>query len=174
MSPVLEQHTLDFISHSESQTHRLGARLAEYLNPGDVVGLVGDLGSGKTRWVQGVCRGLGIEGPVVSPTFTLINEYQGRLPVYHIDLYRLENPAEIATIGLEDYLYGSGVSLIEWADRINNLLPDDHLTIELTYLEITKRRVVIRPQGRRFESILADYKKAVFAQPHNSSYDFSH
>ncbi|MCB0153902.1 MAG: tRNA (adenosine(37)-N6)-threonylcarbamoyltransferase complex ATPase subunit type 1 TsaE [Anaerolineae bacterium] len=167
MSPVLEPNTLDFISHSESQTHRLGARLAEYLGPGDVVALEGDLGSGKTRWVQGVCRGLGVSGPVVSPTFTLVNEYHdGRLPIYHIDLYRLDSVAEIETFGLDDYLYGDGVTLIEWADRISGQLPPAHLTIQLHHMEMTKRRVVIRPYGRRFTTLLADYKKAVFAQPY--------
>lgn len=168
MSPVLEPNTLDFISHSESQTRRLGERLAQYLEPGDIVALVGDLGTGKTRWVQGVCRGLAITEPVVSPTFTLVHEYQGRLPIYHIDLYRLENLAEIETIGLDDYLFGVGVTLIEWADRIRDQLPENHLTVELYHLEAAKRRMVIRPHGPRFEALLPIYKKAVFAQLHPS------
>ena len=164
MSPLFEQHTLDFISHSEAQTRRLGARLAAFLNPGDVLALIGDLGTGKTRWVQGVCQGLGVIDPVISPTFTLVNEYQGRCPVYHIDLYRLANSAEIVTLGLEDYLYGPGVSLIEWADRAKNFLPADYLTVELYHLEETKRRVVLRPQGQRFVTLLHAFKQAAFAR----------
>jgi tRNA threonylcarbamoyladenosine biosynthesis protein TsaE len=166
MSPVFGQQTLDFISHSETQTRRLGVRLASLLHPGDVLALVGDLGSGKTRWIQGVCRGLGVTDPVVSPSFTLVNEYAGRWPVFHIDLYRLANASEALTFGLEDYLYGSGICLIEWADRARNLLPSAYLTIELYHLEETKRRVVIRPHGHRFETLLEAFKETAFALYH--------
>ncbi len=166
MPPILEPNTLDFISHSETQTRRLGARLAPLLTPGDVLALVGDLGSGKTRWIQGVCQGLGVTDPVISPTFTLVNEYRGRYPVYHIDLYRLADTSEFATFGLEDYLNGSGISLIEWADRAKNLLPAEYLTVELYHLEETKRRVVLRPQGQRFITLLEAFKQTTFAQQH--------
>lgn len=162
MSPIVAPNTLDFISHSEDQTRRLGMRLAALLEPGDVLALTGQLGTGKTRWVQGVCQGLNVTGTVNSPTFTLVNEYYGRLPVYHIDLYRLSAPEEVLTFGLDDYLYGSGVSLIEWADRAEAYLPDDYLTVELYHLEETKRRVVLRPRGARFIDILERFKKAAF------------
>lgn len=165
MSPVFGPNTLDFISHSEAQTRRLGARLAPLLQPGDVLALMGDLGSGKTRWVQGVCQGLGVTEPVISPTFTLVNEYQGeRWPIYHIDLYRLASPAETFTFGLEDYLYGSGISMIEWADRAKDVLPPDYLVVGFYYLEATKRRIVLHPHGQRFIMIIQAYKEAVFAQ----------
>lgn len=164
VSPVFQQDTLDFISHSEAQTRRLGERMAGLLQPGDVLALVGDLGSGKTRWIQGVCRGLGVTGPVVSPTFTLVNEYEGQWPVYHIDLYRLADAAETRSFGLEDYLYGTGVSLIEWADRAVEFLPVDRLVIELYHLEETKRRVVLRPHGQRFMALLQAFKEATFAR----------
>lgn len=163
MSPIFTPNTLDFISHSEAQTRRLGARLAPLLNPGDVVTLDGDLGSGKTRWVQGVCQGLGITEPVVSPTFTLVNEYQGRWPVYHIDLYRITDASEVLTFGLEDYLYGAGISLIEWGNRAADFLPANYLAIELYHLEETKRRVVLYPHGERFIKLLTAYKEASFA-----------
>ena len=168
MSPVFGQNTLDFISHSETQTRRLGARLAVSLNSGDVLALVGELGSGKTRWVQGVCQGLEVTDIVNSPTFTLVNEYIGRLPVYHIDLYRLGDVTEIFSLGLEDYLYGAGVSLIEWADRAEDYLPDDYLIVELYHLEETKRRIVLRAHGQRFIKVLADFKETAFAQHHPS------
>jgi tRNA threonylcarbamoyladenosine biosynthesis protein TsaE len=164
VSPIFAPDTLDFISHSEAQTRRLGARLGSLLEPGDVVALVGDLGSGKTRWVQGVCEGLGVTDPVISPTFTLVNEYRGRYPIYHIDLYRL-TAAETLTFGLEEYLDGEGISLIEWADRAGEVLPESYLAVELYYLEETKRRIVLRPQGQRFIKLLADFKAAAFAQP---------
>ena len=164
MSPIVVPNTLDFISHSETQTRRLGSRLAALLEPGDILALIGELGTGKTRWVQGVCEGLDVTNPVISPTFTLINEYQGRWPVYHIDLYRIEDPQELATLGLEDYLYGSGICLIEWADRAAEILPESHLAIELYHLEETKRRVVLRPHGARFAQVLTAYKKSTFSR----------
>jgi tRNA threonylcarbamoyladenosine biosynthesis protein TsaE len=167
VSPVFDPQTLDFISHSETQTRRLGARLASLLQPADVLALVGDLGSGKTRWAQGVCRGLGVNAPVVSPTFSLVNEYQGKWPVYHIDLYRLVDAAETLTFGLDEYLYGSGISLIEWADRASDFMPPDYLTVELYYLEETKRRVVLRPQGQRYANLIAVYKEIAFAIYHS-------
>ncbi len=163
MSPILAPNTLDFISHSEAQTRRLGRRLAAFLNPGDVLALIGDLGSGKTRWIQGVCQGLEVTDPVISPTFTLVNEYYGRWPIYHIDLYRLSKSTEALTFGLEDYLYGSGISLIEWADRADEFFPNDYLAVELYHLEETKRRVVLRPHGIRFIKVLAAFKEAAFA-----------
>lgn len=166
MSPVFGQTILDFISHSEAQTRRLGVRLAALLQPGDVLALVGDLGTGKTRWVQGICRGLDVTDPVVSPSFTLVKEYEGRWPVYHIDLYRLSDAVETLTFGLEEYLYGSGISLIEWADRATDFLPDDHLTIELFHLEQTKRRVVLRPYGQRFVTVVEAFKETAFALYH--------
>ncbi len=174
MSPIFGQDTLDFISHSEAQTRRLGQRLAVLLRPGDVLALNGALGTGKTRWAQGVCRGLGVTDPVNSPTFTLVNEYEGRYPVYHIDLYRLgesaesfansESPAkdEALTFGLEEYLYGNGITLIEWAERAKILLPPDYLAVELYHLEDTKRRIVLRSRGQRFKPVLATFKEKVF------------
>ncbi len=164
MSPIVAPDTLDFISHSETQTRRLGVRLASFLMPGDVLALSGDLGTGKTRWAQGVCKGLAVTEPVVSPTFTLVNEYTGHLPVYHIDLYRIVNESEVLTFGLEDYLYGDGVTLIEWAERAGSYLPENHLSIELFHLEETKRRVVLRPYGRRYADLLADFKESAFAR----------
>ncbi|MDX1520881.1 MAG: tRNA (adenosine(37)-N6)-threonylcarbamoyltransferase complex ATPase subunit type 1 TsaE [Anaerolineae bacterium] len=170
MSPILTEGSLDFISHSEAQTQRLGLRLAQFLEPGDVIALIGDLGSGKTRWVQGVCRGLGVDDsvPVISPTFTLINEYEGQLPIYHIDLYRLTDTNEMLNLGLEDYLFGAGVTLIEWADRAETLLPDNHLTVELYHLEPTKRRIVMQANGGRGTTLLHQFKHSAFAHPHTS------
>jgi tRNA threonylcarbamoyladenosine biosynthesis protein TsaE len=110
---------------SVGETRSLGRQLADLLTDGDVVALYGDLGSGKTEFVRGVCTGLGIaEGAVRSPSFTLVNEYSGgRLNVFHVDAYRLSGPEEFADIGFEEYLGGDGVCLIEWAERIEALLP---------------------------------------------------
>lgn len=164
VSPIVAPNTLDFISHGEQQTIRLGVRLAAFLQPGDVLALTGELGTGKTRWAQGVCQGLNVTDTVNSPTYTLVNEYRGRLPIYHIDLYRLAETAEALTFGLDDYLYGDGVTLIEWAERAAGFLPENYLSVELYHLEETRRRVVLRPYGDRFLTLLNDYKKAVFTR----------
>jgi len=121
------------------------------LEAGDVVALIGELGAGKTTMAQGIARGLGVgeRCTIASPTFTLINEYQGRVPLYHLDFYRIDNPADCANLGLEEYLYGEGVALIEWADKMGSLLPSDYLLVKLAYVDDQVRRVEIRGMGDR-------------------------
>jgi len=120
-----------FISYNELATIKWGRKLSQLLEPGDVIGLFGDLGSGKTRTIQGICQGLACGDQVSSPTFTIINEYRGRLPIYHFDLYRIESEQEIFDLGYEEYFYDEGICLIEWAERIESLLPVNHLEIHL-------------------------------------------
>ncbi|MCS7260679.1 MAG: tRNA (adenosine(37)-N6)-threonylcarbamoyltransferase complex ATPase subunit type 1 TsaE [Anaerolineae bacterium] len=165
MASIFDQRTLDFISHSEAQTRRLGARLGELLQGGEVIALQGALGSGKTRWVQGLAQGLGVQEPVTSPTFTLIHEYHGRHTLYHIDMYRITQLAEALDLGLEDYLYGDGVCVIEWAERIAAALPRDHLWITLYHLDETKRRIVMHATGERHFQLLKDFHRLAFAVP---------
>jgi tRNA threonylcarbamoyladenosine biosynthesis protein TsaE len=112
------------ISRSAEETFAAGHAHAASVQPGDVLALVGDLGAGKTQWVKGLAAGLGSDAPVTSPTFTLIHEYHGgRLPLYHIDCYRLEGPGELLGIGLDEYLDGRGVLVIEWADKFPEVMP---------------------------------------------------
>ena len=111
------------VTHSADATEAAGEGLGRTLAAGDVVGLCGELGAGKTCFVRGVARALGVEGRPVSPTFTLINEYRGVRPVYHVDAYRVESLAELAALGLEEYFDGDGVTLVEWADAMRALLP---------------------------------------------------
>jgi tRNA threonylcarbamoyladenosine biosynthesis protein TsaE len=123
------------ISRSAADTFAFGRELARQLKPGDVVALTGDLGAGKTVLVKGIADGLGVEQPVTSPTFTIIHEYRGgRLPLAHVDLYRLDNVEQALAIGIEDYLGGEAVTVIEWAEKIAPLLPERarriHLRIE--------------------------------------------
>ena len=118
--PILDEHTLDFVSHSPDQTRRLGLRLGPLLQAGDIICLEGELGSGKTCLAQGVGEGMGVSAPITSPTFILIAEY--RLPpptptLYHIDLYRIGKESEIAELGWEDHL-GQGVIVVEWAEKL--------------------------------------------------------
>ena len=122
------------VTQSEKETFELGEKFAENLNTGDVVALFGELGSGKTRMIQGICSGLGVQELVSSPTFTLINQYYGRVTVYHFDFYRLSSIEEVRNIGSEEYFYNNGVSLIEWADRIADLLPPKRYEIILDHV----------------------------------------
>ena len=118
------------ISRSESDTFEYGRKLAEAAKPGEVYLLDGDLGVGKTVFTKGFARGLGIEEPVSSPTFTILQIYEkGRLPLYHFDVYRIEEPEEMEEIGLDEYIDGDGVCLIEWAGRIEELLPEDVIVV---------------------------------------------
>lgn len=122
---------LDMVSHSPDETRRVGALLGALLAPGDVLLLEGRLGAGKTVFAQGVAIGLGVADPVTSPTFTLIHEHAGRVPMYHVDLYRLAGDTEAALIGLQEYLGGNGVAVVEWPERAAGLMPPEHLRIVL-------------------------------------------
>src|SRR3990172_9040437 len=142
-----------FTSHSPQETQRLGALLGSLARKGDVCLLVGQLGAGKTCLVQGIAWGLGIQEYVRSPSFVLVGQYQGRLLLYHVDLYRLERVPEIADLGLEEYFEGGGVSVVEWADRAGELMPPEHLLVRLETLgEEEERLIRLTPVGERYEA----------------------
>jgi len=162
VASIFDQQTVDFISHSEAQTRRLGARLGGLLNGGEVIALQGELGAGKTRWVQGMGQGLKVNVHVTSPTFTLVNEYLGRLTLYHIDLYRINQVGEALDFGLEDYLYGDGVCVIEWAERVAEALPPDRLWITFHHLDDTNRRLTLHADGDRYRQLLKDFQRLAF------------
>jgi tRNA threonylcarbamoyladenosine biosynthesis protein TsaE len=144
-----------FTIESESETQRFGEKVAAALCPGDVVGLMGDLGAGKTTLAGFVAHGLGVpeDTAVTSPTFVLINEYRGRMPVYHIDLYRLSSPEELYDLGIWEYYGGQGVCLVEWCDRFKDLWPEDALMIRIDLAEGEKRRITLSGVGRGRELI---------------------
>jgi len=145
---------LEIISHGPEETQTLGARIGELSLPGDVYLLTGELGAGKTCLTQGIARGLDITEYAVSPSFILVRELYGRLPLYHIDLYRLDHLEEIADLGLDDYLYGNGVCVVEWAAKGLGLLPEEYLLVEISYLSDTDRRLQLKPSGPRYLEIL--------------------
>ena len=119
-------------TNSPQETKELGKKMAERAKPGDVFTLVGDLGVGKTVFTQGIAEGLGIDEPVNSPTFTIVQEYEsGRMPFYHFDVYRIGDPEEMDEIGFDDYIYGDGLCLIEWADLIEEILPEKRVAIRI-------------------------------------------
>ena len=131
------------ISRSPKETQALGEHLGARLEAGAVVACIGELGAGKTCFLQGLARGLGVESMVTSPTFVLVNHYRGRLPVYHLDAYRTETLTELLDIGVEDLLHGDGVTVIEWADKLLPLLPSHTITVTITGLGDEPRRIVI-------------------------------
>ena len=139
-----------FTTNGPEETEALGKRLARSLKPGSVVALYGELGSGKTTLTKGIALGLNIKGYVKSPSFTIVNVYaEGTLTLYHIDLYRVSVKAELSELGLEEYVYGEGVSVIEWAERAegSGLLPEDSLRITLSYAGEDKRSIEVEADG---------------------------
>ena len=124
---------MDYLTHNEAETEALGARLAAALSPGAVVAYRGGLGMGKTAFTRGLARGLGYPGRVTSPTFTIVNEYEGgRLPLFHFDMYRLADADDLFDIGWEDYLDRGGVCAVEWSEQVADALPDDTIYVTLT------------------------------------------
>ena len=132
------------ISSSEQETRELGKRMSQQVTPGTVISLRGSLGAGKTVFAKGFAEGLGITEAIVSPTFTLVQEYDGRLKLYHLDLYRLSGEDEFESMGGEDFLYSDGVALIEWSEKIEDMLPDDTIFINITINEDLTRSIEIR------------------------------
>lgn len=135
-------------------TRRFGERLGKKLRPGDILGLDGPLGAGKTSLVAGIARGLGAPAPATSPTFTLVNEYRGRLPLYHVDLYRLQGAGELAELGLWELAESGGVMAVEWLSRFPGALPGDRLQIEIAFGEPKGRTLTISARGPRSREIL--------------------
>lgn len=142
-------------TRSESETLFLGKMLGGMLKPGDLVTLNGDLGAGKTCLARGVGSGLDVAGRVKSPSFALVNEYEGRIPLYHMDVYRLDNPAEIEDLGYEEYFYGTGATLVEWAERISSYLPEQRLDIMISKVpnDEDTRKITLSPRGERYEKM---------------------
>lgn len=130
------------------QTQNFAERLAAFLQPGDLLALEGDLGAGKTTFTQGLARGLGVRNVVNSPTFTIIKEYQGRLPLYHMDVYRVGD--DVDSLDLDDYFFGEGVCVVEWASLIEDVLPPERLTIFLRTAGDEQRLIELVPQGDRY------------------------
>ena len=138
-------------TNTVEETMELGFKLGKVCPKNKVLCLTGDLGTGKTHFTKGFAKGLGIEATITSPTFTLIHEYQeGRLPFYHFDVYRVNDLEEVLDLGFDEYIYGEGITLIEWADLIEPLLPDDFIQIKIEKVEgnLTKRKITFNPFGK--------------------------
>ncbi|WP_411682425.1 tRNA (adenosine(37)-N6)-threonylcarbamoyltransferase complex ATPase subunit type 1 TsaE [Clostridium thailandense] len=122
---------MEFITNNADSTMKLGRKLGHFLKSGDIVCITGDLGAGKTHFTKGVAEGLDIKDPITSPTFTIVNEYEGRLKLNHFDVYRVSDPDEIEAIGFDEYIFSNAVTIIEWANFIEELIPKEHIWINI-------------------------------------------
>lgn len=149
--------SLKLTTRSPEQTQLLGVHLGELAREGDVLLLTGELGAGKTCLVQGIATGLGVREYAFSPSFVIVREYHGRLPLYHVDLYRLDRAEEIADLGLEEYFLGDGVCVVEWAEKGREVTPPENLLITIHYIATsqTARSIALKPQGRRYQELMA-------------------
>lgn len=166
MSPILDANSLECPSHGPEQTRRLGVRMGELLRAGDLVCLEGALGAGKTCLAQGIGRGCGVTESLISPTYTLIHEYQRPHEgptLYHVDLYRIAGVPEALHLGLDDYLDDvAAITVIEWPERVEELLPEDRLWITLRHLKGSKRILLFSAHGTRYELLLREFRKRAF------------
>ena len=141
-----------YITHAPEETEALGERLAAVLNPGDVIAFYGDLGAGKTAFTRGLARGLGIQGPVTSPTYTIVNEYlNGRMPLFHFDMYRLETADDLFDIGWEDYLERGGICAVEWSENVEEAL-DGAVRVCIRRINDTEREITVE-RGDRYADL---------------------
>lgn len=169
MAPILDEHTLEFVSRSPDQTRRLGARLGALLRGGDVVCLEGALGSGKTCLAQGIGRGCGVGRTLISPTYVLVREYAcpgDTVRLYHVDLYRISGVDEALGLGVDEFLGDvRAVCVVEWAERARPLMPSEHLWVRLDftgYADQTRRVLHFRAQGERHAALLREFRQTAF------------
>lgn len=148
--------TFEILSSNAEETHTIAKSLGNLLQKGDVILLEGDLGAGKTTFTKGIADGLNIKRNVNSPTFTIIKEYMGRIPLYHMDVYRVADSYE--DLGFDEYFYGDGVTVVEWAHLIKEQLPAEYLTIYLYHEEENKRKFVFEPVGERYEVLCKELR----------------
>ncbi len=154
--PELES---EIVTHSPEQTQQIGKSIGELAKAGDLILLTGDLGTGKTCLTQGIAWGIGFEGYASSPSFVLMKEYRGRLMLYHVDLYRLDNIEEIAELGIDDYLYGDGICVIEWANKASDYFPSEHLLINIEHVSETGRLLRFLSEGPRYAYLMEQLKQ---------------
>ena len=161
--PILNASTLEFVSRSPEQTRRLGARLGALLQPGDLLCLAGDLGAGKTTFVQGLAQGWGTLDNVSSPTFVLVNAYRrpDGVCLYHLDAYRLADALEAEDLDL-DLMLERGPMVVEWPERIETVLPDQRIWVAMEWLADEKRGMTFTSKGERYQDVLAEFRKRVF------------
>lgn len=163
--PILREGELDIISNSPEQTKRLGIRLGRLLQAGDIICLSGDMGAGKTVFSSGIGQGWGTRYKVTSPTYNLVHQHtraQDNTTLYHLDCYRMQGIQEIDTIGFDDMLENKGVIVIEWADRILDAIPNDHLWVDLRAVDETRRNFILDPTGKHYQGLVDTFRNEIY------------
>ena len=150
---------LTIITKSPEETKNLGKEVSKLTKPGDLLAFYGELGAGKTCFIQGISQGLEVKDYVTSPSFTIVNEYQGKIPIYHFDLFRFDNAEDILELGYEEYFYGEGLTVIEWAEKIEHFLPKEHLKIDIKFKDRYQRKISFIPQGNKFNHFLEELSR---------------
>lgn len=161
--PILDQFSLEFFSKSPEQTKRMGTRLGALLNIGDVICLSGDLGAGKTTFVQGIAKGWGSLDTVTSPTFVIVNQYrkpEGTI-LHHMDAYRLHSAEDAFNLDMDE-MFITGALVLEWPEQIKGAIPDNHLWVDLTWVDENQRRMVFKPVGDYYKKMLAKFRQKAF------------
>ena len=162
---ILKTNELDIISHSEKQSKRLGTRLGALLQPDDIICLSGEMGAGKTVFTTGIGEGWGTKVPVTSPTYALVHQHsreKDKQKLHHLDCYRLDGIIDAESIGLDDILDGGGIVIFEWAERIEEILPEEHLWIDLRVVEATRRNFIFEGRGERYTELIEKFKESAF------------
>jgi tRNA threonylcarbamoyladenosine biosynthesis protein TsaE len=163
--PILREGELDIITSSPEQTQRYGVRLGSLLKAGDVICLSGDMGAGKTVFASGIGVGWGAKVPLTSPTYNLVNEYRrdkDRTRLCHMDAYRLEGIRELDSVGFDDLIAPNRILVIEWPERIESALPQDHLWLQLRVLDTGRRSLIMDAHGKRFETLLKQFRESIY------------
>lgn len=148
---------MKIVTDSEASTIKLGENIGKVLEPGDIISLTGDLGAGKTQLTKGIAAGLGVVDYVTSPTFIIVNEYEGRIPLYHFDVYRINDIQEMYEIGFDEYLFGKGVCVIEWGDIVSDLLPEKIIRINMKKIDDNIREISIE-ESKSFDFLREENK----------------
>lgn len=165
--PILREGEVDIISHSAAQTARLGARLGQLLQAGDVLCLSGDMGTGKTVFSSGIGRGWGALHPLTSPTYNLVHQHNRQADktiLYHLDCYRLQGVQDVDSIGFDDMIDGRGVMVIEWAERITDVIPAERLWVDMRVVESSRRIFTFEPTGTRYRKLVEQFRDAAFGK----------
>ena len=147
---------MQFVVNNVDSTVDIGYQIGKLANSGDIICLIGDLGTGKTHITKGIAKGLGIDEHITSPTFNIVNEYEGNLKLYHFDVYRVNDPDEIEAIGFDEYIFGDGVSIIEWANYIEELIPEEYLNVtieKMPELGENFRKITLTPNGDKYNYV---------------------
>jgi len=147
------------LSETPNRTKKIGKKVAKLVTPGDIILFFGELGAGKTCFTQGIAEELKVKDYVNSPSYAIINEYQGKIPLYHFDLYRVNNYDEIIDLGYEEYFYDEGLTVVEWAEKIEKHLPKEYLKINITFIDTKRRKICFFPKGDHYVKLIEELRK---------------